>query len=52
MMTFGQFRRRGYASTLIGTLFVLVYLFPVYWMIATSVKTSGAIFASPPQVVP
>jgi multiple sugar transport system permease protein len=52
MITFGQFRRRGYASTLIGTLFVLVYLFPVYWMIATSVKTSGAIFASPPQVVP
>jgi multiple sugar transport system permease protein len=52
MTTFAQFRRRGYASTLIGTLFVLVYLFPVYWMIATSVKTSGAIFASPPQVVP
>jgi multiple sugar transport system permease protein len=52
MTTFAQFRRRGYASTLIGTLFVLAYLFPVYWMIATSLKTSGAIFASPPQVVP
>src|SRR5215212_283848 len=52
MTTFVQFRRRGYARTLIGTLFVLAYLFPVYWMIATSLKTSGAIFASPPQVVP
>jgi multiple sugar transport system permease protein len=52
MTTFAQFRRRGYARTLIGTLFVLAYLFPVYWMIATSLKTSGAIFASPPQVVP
>jgi multiple sugar transport system permease protein len=52
MTTFAQFRRRGYARTLIGTLFVLAYLFPVYWMVATSLKTSGAIFATPPQVVP
>jgi multiple sugar transport system permease protein len=51
-MTTSPFRRRGYTKTLIGTLFVLAYLFPVYWMIATSLKTSGAIFASPPQVVP
>jgi multiple sugar transport system permease protein len=51
-MTTSQFHRRGYTKTLIGTLFVLAYLFPVYWMIATSLKTSGAIFASPPQVVP
>ena len=36
---------------LIALLFVLVYLFPVYWMIATSLKTSAAIFATPPQVV-
>lgn len=52
MTTFAQFRRRGYTRTLIGALFVLAYLFPVYWMIATSLKTSGAIFASPPQIVP
>jgi len=52
MTTLAQFLRRGYARTLIGTLFVLAYLFPVYWMIATSLKTSGAIFASPPQIVP
>ena len=52
MTAFAQFRRRGYARTLIGTLFVLAYLFPVYWMVATSLKTSGGIFASPPQLVP
>ena len=51
-MTTSQFRGRGYTRTLIGTLFVLAYLFPVYWMIATSLKTSGAIFATPPQLVP
>jgi len=44
--------RRGYAKTIIGTLFVLAYLFPVYWMVATSLKTSGAIFATPPQIIP
>jgi multiple sugar transport system permease protein len=51
-MTNSQFRRRGYTRTLIGTLFVLAYLFPVYWMIATSLKNSAAIFAMPPQIVP
>lgn len=44
--------RRGYGRMLVALLFVLVYLFPVYWMVATSLKTSAAIFASPPQIVP
>jgi multiple sugar transport system permease protein len=44
--------RAGYARTLVATLFVVAYLFPVYWMIATSLKTSSAIFAVPPQIVP
>ena len=43
---------RGYGRTLVATLIVIIYLFPVYWMVATSLKTSSAIFASPPQVVP
>jgi multiple sugar transport system permease protein len=47
-----QVQRKRYARTLIATLFVLAYLFPVYWMVATSLKTSAAIFATPPQVVP
>jgi multiple sugar transport system permease protein len=52
MTRLARARRRGYGKTLIGTLFVLAYLFPVYWMVATSLKTSSAIFATPPQVVP
>jgi multiple sugar transport system permease protein len=31
---------------------VAFYLFPVYWMVATSLKTSAGVFASPPQLVP
>ena len=34
-----RFWRRGYGRTLIGTLFVLAYLFPVYWRVAPSLKT-------------
>ena len=52
MNTSTRLWRRGYGRTLVAMLFVIVYLFPVYWMVATSLKTSGAIFASPPQVVP
>lgn len=48
----GRLSNRGYGRMIIALLFVLVYLFPVYWMVATSLKTSSAIFASPPQIVP
>jgi multiple sugar transport system permease protein len=44
--------RPAYGRTLVGVLIVLVYLFPVYWMVATSFKSSAAIFATPPQLVP
>ena len=47
-----RFHNRGYGRMLIAIVFVLIYLFPVYWMGATSLKTSAAIFATPPQVVP
>jgi multiple sugar transport system permease protein len=52
MNTLARFRNEGYGRMLIALLFVLVYLFPVYWMVATSLKTSAAIFATPPQLVP
>lgn len=45
-------RNRGYGRMLVAIGFTLVYLFPVYWMVATSLKTGAAIFATPPQVVP
>jgi multiple sugar transport system permease protein len=53
-MTFqrSDFWRRGYPKTILATLFVLLYLFPVYWMVATSLKSKSDIFAVPPQVIP
>jgi multiple sugar transport system permease protein len=45
-------RRRGYDRSVIALVVVLVYMFPVYWMVATSIKTPAAIFASPPQIIP
>ncbi|OCA95495.1 sugar ABC transporter permease [Actinobaculum suis] len=33
-------------------LIAAVYLFPVYWMINTSLKSNKAMFASPPQMYP
>lgn len=52
MSMLARIRKRGYSRMLIAALFVLAYLFPVYWMVATSLKTGAAIFASPPQIVP
>jgi multiple sugar transport system permease protein len=45
-------RRNRRVRTATGALIVLVYLFPVYWMVATSLKDAGAIFDVPPQLVP
>jgi multiple sugar transport system permease protein len=52
MTAFTRLWHRGYGKTVIGTLFVLAYLFPVYWMVATSLKSGAAIFATPPHLVP
>jgi multiple sugar transport system permease protein len=44
--------RRGYGRTLVAVLIIGAYVFPVYWMVATSLKTSKDIFAVPPHLVP
>ncbi len=36
----------------IGVAGVLCYLFPVYWMFASGLKTSAEIFANPPSLLP
>jgi multiple sugar transport system permease protein len=51
-MRHSGFWRRGYPKTIVATLFVLAYLFPVYWMVATSLKSSADIFATPPTLFP
>lgn len=47
-----HFWRKGYPLTIIAVIFVLIYLFPVYWMVATSLKSYRDIFALPPRIFP
>jgi multiple sugar transport system permease protein len=51
-MTYQRLSQSGYLKTFVGIIFVAIYLFPVYWMVATSLKSFGDIFAVPPQIVP
>ena len=48
----GRWRHAGYGSTLVGILIVIVFLFPVFWMVSTSMKSPAAIFATPPTLIP
>lgn len=43
---------RRQALTVAGIAVTIVYLVPVYWMVITSFKEAGDIFASPPDLVP
>lgn len=42
----------GWLCCAIGTAGVICYLFPVYWMLISGLKTSAEIFASPPTIIP
>lgn len=44
--------RRPWGLTVIGVLVVGVYVFPLYWMVSTSVKPAGELFTSPPTWLP
>lgn len=41
-----------YWRTAIALVVVVIYLFPVYWMVATSLKTRPEIYATPPKFIP
>jgi multiple sugar transport system permease protein len=43
---------RRYAKTLIGIAVVGLYLFPIYWMVATSLKRPADIMRRPPALLP
>lgn len=45
-------KHKGIFQTIIGLLIVLVFLFPIYWMLVSSFKTSSEIFANPPTLFP
>ena len=45
-------RRKNWTLNIIGILLVLIFLFPVYWMIITAFKTQSEIFQTPPTFWP
>jgi multiple sugar transport system permease protein len=52
MNVWNALRRSEWKWAPLAALIVIVYLFPVYWMAATSLKANTAVYASPPQIVP
>lgn len=52
MTALGRIWGSPYGKTTLGLLILGIYLFPVYWMIATSLKSFGDIFAVPPELLP
>ncbi len=52
MNLLARLRARGYGMTAIGAVILLIYLFPVFWMASTSLKSQPDIFASPPKLFP
>ena len=47
-----RLRENHLVASVFSALLVAVYLFPVYWMVATSLKAQREIFAIPPKLVP
>jgi multiple sugar transport system permease protein len=45
-------RSGRYIWTAVGIVLAAIYLFPVFWMVATSLKTDADIYASPPKLIP
>lgn len=44
--------RRGYGLSLLGLLMLMIFLFPIYWMVLTALRPSTLIFAYPPHFLP
>ena len=47
-----KFRRTQVLKSVCGWLIAIVYLFPVYWMINTALKTGQEMFQNPPTMYP
>jgi multiple sugar transport system permease protein len=47
-----KLRQNHLLESVFSAVLVAVYLFPVYWMVATSLKAQREIFAIPPKLVP
>lgn len=46
------YQSRVWVITLIAVIFVVAYLFPIYWMAATSFKSPTDLLSIPPKVIP
>jgi multiple sugar transport system permease protein len=44
--------RRKWGMTAIGIVLVAIFIFPLYWMVTTSVKPAGELFTNPPTWFP
>lgn len=47
-----RLRQDHLVESVFSAVLVAIYLFPVYWMVATSLKAQREIFAIPPKLVP
>jgi multiple sugar transport system permease protein len=47
-----RLRGNSLVFSVIGALFVALYLFPIYWMFVSGLKTASEIFANPPTLFP
>lgn len=45
-------KKKNLVYNLITILILIVFLFPIYWMVITSLKTTGEIFAEVPTFFP
>lgn len=45
-------KQGGLVPNILGIVALIFFVFPVYWMIATSLKTRDDIFATPPKLIP
>ncbi|MCL6527217.1 MAG: carbohydrate ABC transporter permease [Thermaceae bacterium] len=43
---------QGYGLSLLGLLMLIIFLFPIYWMVLTALRPSTLIFAYPPHFLP
>ncbi|QIN81954.1 ABC transporter permease subunit [Rubrobacter tropicus] len=51
-MTTRTVSKASWIYTVVSLLMVCVFLFPIYWMVATAVKPATEIFANPPKLIP
>ncbi|CAM3928898.1 carbohydrate ABC transporter permease [Lederbergia lenta] len=47
-----KYSAKQYMLLLVAIVFTIVFLFPIYWMITTSIKPIQDVFATPPMIIP